>query len=270
MIFILISIFLLGFKYRLRGYDYFPPVGNTYDEQLIVWTGSSLINNGVPAAWSFIPDYKKYQGTLKGWGLTVDDQTPNITNFSNFPKPAYHNLHLTLDGLTTSFTMVQPFIEQPPLGALLASFLSGSYKKATFSDVTLSQIRLPVVILSSLSIFLVFIIGYLSYGTIISLLSSLIFALAPIFIVSQRIATSENYMTFFYLIGIILTNLWIKSGKKILLILASLLVTICYLIKPFGISLSIIIILSILVFNKQKKYLIFPILKNLKLSAHLY
>lgn len=259
-IFVLLIIFLLGLKYRLRGYDYFPPIGNTYDEQLIVWLGSSLINNGVPAAWSFIPDYKKYQGTLEGWAITVDGQKPNISNFSNLPKPIFHNLHLTLDGLTTTFTMVQPFIEQPPLGGMLASFLSGSYKKETFADVTLSQIRLPVVILSSLSILLVFTTSYLTYGTAVGLLSSLIFALTPTFIVSQRIATSENYLTFFYLIGIIFLQLWIKFGKRVFIILTSILVTICYLIKPFGVSLSIIIFLSILIFKKPKKYLILPIL----------
>lgn len=260
LFFILLIIFFLAFKYRFRSYQFFPPVGATYDEQVIAWVGSSLINNGVPAAWSFIPDYKKYNGVSKGWAITINNKSPNLQNFNNFPKPLFQNTNLTLDGLSSDFTLVQPYIEQPPLGGLLSSFFSGSYKKTSFDQVTLSDIRFPVVILSSLSVFLVFLIGYLSYGVSIGLLSSLIFALVPTFVVSQRLATSENYMTFFYLIGIILLEFWVKSDKKIFLILSSILVTVCYLIKPFGISLAGIIFLSLLVFKKDKKYLIFPII----------
>lgn len=266
IIFIVIAIGLVGFKYRMRSYEYFPPVASTFDEQVLAWVGSSLINTGVPTGWSFIGDYQsKNEGhivKLDHFSISIDGRTPSASNFNNFPKPLSHSAQLTLDGYTSQFMIVQPYIEQPPLGALLSSFLSGSYRENGFEDISLRKIRLPVIFLGTISIILVFIIAYLTYGVFMGILSSLIFALIPTVVVTQRLATAENYLSFFLLLGVISTYLWIKKEKNVFIYLTSLLIIISFLIKPFGISLAIFLIAAILVFGKPLKFLILPIISS--------
>lgn len=264
-ILILISLSLiiaLGLKFRFRSYNVYPPIGENFDEQVLVWVGSSLINNGVPTGWSFIDDYKSNnKGHLVNatdWGINIDGRKPKFDSFFTFPKPLSHDIEMTLDGYTTQFTLVQPQVEQPPLGPLLASFLSGSFKKANFELVTLKEMRISVILFSVISMVCIFLISYLSFGMLIGLLSALIYALTPIIIISSRLVTAENYLTPLLLLGVLFTQLWIMKEKNLFLFLASFLIMVCYLIKPFGISLGGVVFLAILAFNKPKKYLIFP------------
>lgn len=273
-IFLLILVFIiffLGLKYRLRSYSDQPAIGSsTWDEQVNAWVGSSLINTGIPTGWSFIGDYIYKGAGIKGWNIVIDEQKPTLANFHSYTKPLYSRAEFTLDGYTTQFLMVQPYLEQPPLGALLSSFLSGSYQKSGFAEITLKEIRLPVVIVSSLSIILLFLIGILAFDTTTALFASLIYALVPTFVVTQRIAVAENYLTFFLLLGILFTQLWIKKNQKVYLFAASILVIICYLIKPFGLVLAPIMFLSILVFNKPKTTLLYPSLASVLAIAMYY
>lgn len=258
-------IIFLDLKYRFRSYDTIPPVSESFDEQVLVWVGSSLINNQIPVGWSFIEDYVRPDSgqALDGWTISVDGQKPTLSNFSTFPKPLSKKEEITLDGYTSHFTMVQPHIEQPPLGPILSSLLSGSYKKSTFEEVTLKEMRVPVILLSAVSIILIFFIALLSFGLGVALLSSLLYALIPTVVITSRLVTAENYLTPFLLLGVLLTQFWIKKGKKVYLLLASILIPICYLIKPFGIALAGVIFLSILVFERPKKYLVFPIISSI-------
>lgn len=173
-------VFCLGLKYRLRNYWDFPPIGQTFDEQLYSWIGSSLINTGIPTGWSFIPDYANTK-----------------------------SVKMILDGYTTHMTLVTPFIEQPPLAGLLSSLLSGSYRLPSFDAVTLKQIRFPAIILFSLSILLLFIYTSRSYGSRTGLLAAAIFAFTPTIIISHRLATAENYLAFFLLLGLNFLQLFI-------------------------------------------------------------
>lgn len=258
---LLTLIVILGLRYRFRGYESFPPISDNFDEQVLVWVGSSLINNGVPTAWSFIDDYvKEPEAHTIGWGLSLDNTKPGFSNFSSFPKPLFHKVQMTLDGYTTQFTLVQPHIEQPPLGPMLASFLSGSFQKSGFDQISLKQIRVPVIWLSAVTMILIFSIGFLSNGIEVGLFGALVFALMPTAVISSRLATAENYLTPFILLGVFFIQLWILKNQKKYLILASILVTVCYLIKPFGISLAGVLFLAILTFNKPPKFLLFPII----------
>ncbi len=258
-------IVILGLRFRMRGHDFFPPVQSTFDEHFIAWTGSSLINNGVPTSWSFVYGYESSNSghlvDIDGWGINYDNRQPRLESYSTFPKPLSHRIQFKLDGYETQFTLVQPQIEQPPLAGVISSFLSGTYKKSSFEQTSISDLRVPVVILSSLAAILVFIISYLAFKDLsVSLLSSLIYSLTPTLIVSQRLAVAENYLTIFYLLGTISTQLFIRSNKLKYLLAASLLVFLGYLTKPFGVSLSILIIFSILYFKKPLVHIIYPLI----------
>ena len=80
--------------------------------------------------------------------------------------------------------------------------LSGSFKNTTFDQVSLKQMRPPVILLSALSVLLIFLTAYFSFGTVVGLFSALIYALMPIVVVSSRMVTAENYLTPFLLLFI--------------------------------------------------------------------
>lgn len=231
-------IFLLGLKYRLRNYWDFPPVGQTFDEQLYSWVGSSLINTGIPTGWSFIPGY-----------------------------PITKSVEMNLDGYTTHMTLVTPFIEQPPLAGLLSSLLSQSYRLPSFDRVTLKQIRLPAIIISSLSLLLLFIYISRAYNSRAGLLTTAIFAFTPTVIISHRLATAENYLSFFLLLGLICLQQFIIRRRKKYLLFTVVLSIVCYLIKPFGLILPFVFFMAVLVFGLPKINLIWPVLSAI--AAHL-
>lgn len=267
IIVLLLILIFIGFRLRFRSYQFYPPIASTFDEQVVVWAGSSLINTGIPTSWSFIDDYltdnRGHFVGINNWSIYYDNQNPNLSNFKTFPKPLSHRIEFELDqGYKSQFVVVQPQIEQPPLGPLLSAFLSGSYKLKTFSDIRLEQIRIPVIYLSVISILLVFVITKLAYDTKSAIISATLFTFVPTLVISQRLAVSENYLTFFILIGILFNLLWIKTNQTKFLILNSLLIIICYLIKPFGISLAIVLGLSIFVYQKPLKFLIYPLIST--------
>ncbi len=258
-------LIFIGLRLRFRSYEYFPAIASTFDEQVVVWAGSSLINTSIPTSWSFIDDYltenKDHLVKIDGWSISYDYIKPGLQNLRSFPIPLSHKTEMELDtGYRSHFTMVQPQIEQPPLGPLLSSFLSGSYKLNTFSDVRLSQIRVPVIYLSVFSMILVFLISYLSYGLKTALISSTLYTFIPTLIISQRLAVSENYLTFFILLGVLSNQLWLKTLNTKYLVLNTLLIVICYLIKPFGLALAMVTGLSVYAFAKPVYYLIYPVI----------
>ena len=86
---------VVAFQYRNRGYWLYPPVASTFDEFAYGWLGMSLIENGIPTSWSFIPDYangipQNSRMYFHGNIVSVNSIIPTKDNFVNFPKPIRH------------------------------------------------------------------------------------------------------------------------------------------------------------------------------------
>lgn len=276
---LVVIIAFAGLKYRLRSYEAVPFVATSFDEQDLVWIGSSLINNGVPVGWSFIPDYQNLvlsgKGDfrsieLKDWSIQVNWQKPEFVRFKEFQSPVFKAQEYELDGYRSQFAMVQPYLEQPPLGAVMASFLSGSFLLKDFGDVSLGQIRLPVIYLSIINILLIIYLARALYGNMVGIFSGAIYAFSPIIILSNRLATAESYLVPVFLISVVFMYKWIKTDRIVFFYLSLVLMYMAYLIKPFGIVLSPFLVLIIILFGKNRRYIFGPVFAGILSVASFY
>lgn len=172
------TIAVIGFMVRFHGHDQFPPSNWTADEYAYTWHGMSLIQEGTPTSWSFFPVYSN-----------VSTQTWK----DNF------------------YPIVQPWFDDPPLFSLMTGATSILGGARTFFDTSLAVIRTPMIILGTLNIVLIFILGWQLFGQSVALLSSSFYALNPTVVYLSRLAVSENAITFFLLVVVLLLYLFIQT-----------------------------------------------------------
>lgn len=253
---------LIAFTYRSRFYWEFPPIEDNFDEFAYGWLGTSLIKTGIPTSWSFIPDYDK--GYKKGMILEVKDfrieadgVIPNKDNYNGFPKPLALAQEFTLDGYTSHFRIVSPYLEQPPLGGILISLpLLGSVND--FQDASVRLLRYPFVILGTATVALIIWLGSLLYSRLHGIVAGFIYATTPAVILGSRLALPENILTPLVLLEVILLHYYRKKEKSWLLVLALTLAFIAPLIKPFGLVCALIGFGYLAIFKKDyKKGLLF-------------
>ena len=253
---------LVAFTYRSRFYWEFPPIEDNFDEFAYGWLGASLIKTGIPTSWSFIPDYEK--GYKKGMVLEVKDFrieadgiVPNRDNYKIFPKPLTLAQEFTLDGYTSHFRIVSPYLEQPPLGGIIISLpLLG--KVNDFQDASVRLLRYPFVVLGTVSVLLVVWLGSLLYSRLHGIVAGIIYATAPTVILGSRLALPENILTPLILLEVILLHYYRKKEKSLFLVLALAITFIAPLIKPFGLVCALIGFGYLAIFKKDyKKGLLF-------------
>ncbi len=166
---IVVALFLVGFALRWRYLSKIPMAGETVDEYAWTWSGLSLLLDGVPRAWSFLPAY----------GL-----------------PHWHFWH------NYNFPMVSPWLDHPPLFSLV---MGKWMRVAGFKDlyrVDLHYMRcFPVWMFAVAFGLLVAILPrYFERGPI--LLGLLAFATSPMATINQRLVVSENFFTVLFLLCI--------------------------------------------------------------------
>lgn len=200
-IFILVFILLFlvlkhSFYLRSIGYDQIPETYVVLDERTWVWQGLSIRKTGIPAGWSQLQAYKKgFGGAVEGLNVSVDEKRPTIQNFANFPKPALAVLEFDYGKGTRHTPIVQPLIEQPPLGGLILSGLVSSNVK-TFTDLTPFEFRKTSLWLGVLTGILIFILGWqVSNNPFVGLIGTGIYGSAPTFILLSRYALLENVLS---------------------------------------------------------------------------
>ena len=204
LIFILLFVVLKhSFYLRSIGYDQIPETYVILDERTWVWQGLSIRSSGIPAGWSQLQAYKRgYGGAVDGLNVSVDERRPTLQNFANFPKPALAVLEFDYGKGTRHTPIVQPLIEQPPLGGIILSGLV-SDKVKTFTDLTPFEFRKTSLWLGVITGILIFILGWqLSNNPFIGLLATAIYGSVPIFILLSRYALLENVLTPFMLLTI--------------------------------------------------------------------
>lgn len=218
---LLVILFLIlkqSFNLRTIGYDQVPDAYVVLDEHTNVWHGLSIRSTGVPAAWSDIGAYKKGSGgDVKGFNLAVADfRTPELLHFYNFPKPVYvlHPVYLGTGKTLKKVGFVQPYLDHPPLGALmLSSFVSSNVK--TFSDLLPQDFRRASLYLGVLTGVLIFLLGWqVSGNPVIGLVSAAIYGSVPTFSLLSRYALLENALNPLMLITLNLLLLFRRFPEK--------------------------------------------------------
>ena len=248
---------LVSYQYRNRSYNFYPPVGDTFDELAYGWLGLSLLQNGVPTSWSFIPDYAKNTpiGTLnsiEGAGITIERIAPNLDNIKSFPKPIKVSHEFKTEEYNSHFDIVFPYLEQPPLGGLIIAAPLRLNGTNALDQVKVSDLRKPFIFYGVLSTALVILLSFLWFGKWVGVLSGFINATVPTIVIGSHLALPENLLTPLLLLQLILLTLHERTKNKILIPLALLLTFIAPLIKLFGLSLGVIAF-SYFVINKKYK-----------------
>lgn len=239
VIIIILLLFVLKHSFHLRGigYDQIPETYVVLDERTWVWQGLSIRKSGIPAGWSQLQAYKKgYGGAIEGLNVIVDERKPTLKNFYNFPKPALAVLEFDYGRGTKHTPIVQPLIEQPPLGGLILSSLV-SEKVQTFTDLAPSEFRKVSLWLGVVTGILIFILGWQVFNNpLIGLFGVAIFGTVPSFLLLSRYALLENVMTPFVVMAAIFLTLAksLLPRVNLVLILAGVFVGLASLSKITG------------------------------------
>lgn len=265
VIILLIVILKHSFYLRSVGYDHIPETYVILDERTNVWHGLSIRQSGIPAAWSNLGSYKKGTGgDIAGLNLSVDQKAPNLATFRDFPKPVYvlSPIYLGVERGVKHISFVQPYLDHPPLGALiLSSFVSDNIK--TFSDLTAFQFRRASLWLGAVSGLLIFLLGWQMFNNpFIGLLAAAIYGNAPTFILLSRYALLENVLNPLMLLSINLLLLTQKSKSlRIFLVLAGIASGLAALTKVIGwfvLFLGLILLRSWKVSLKNSLFFVVP------------
>lgn len=196
----LLTVFLKhSFYLRSIGYDHIPDTHVILDERTHVWQGLSIRSSGIPAAWSSLGAYKEnsFGGDVVGFNIAVDQKSPRLFDFVNYPKPVYiyYPINLGVERGIKHISLVQPYFDHPPFGGLvLSSFVSSHVK--TFTDLTAWEFRKGSLWMATLTAILIFILGWQIFKIpIIGLIATLIYGTVPTFLLLSRYALLENVLT---------------------------------------------------------------------------
>jgi len=140
-------VLILGLGLRLYHYTDAPQFHDNPDEVQFAWAGLSLLTDHVPQSWSFFPEYSTHTWLV----------TPN----------------------GFSYPLVKPWLDHPPVFAVLtggAAWLAGERQ---FIDVTAASVRLPPIWLSATTVVLTYLLARRLLGRGPAIASSLLLATAP-------------------------------------------------------------------------------------------
>lgn len=197
-----ILILLISLILRLNNYEKYPQRGATSDEYTYAFLGMSLLKEGVPISWSAFPVYENLR-------------------------------HLTIRELY--FPIVWPYFDHPPLGGFLTGGLSILVGQDTFEKVELKTIRLVPIFLSMISSVLVFLIANKMYYYKTAIWALLIYSTTTLFVVSGRVALSENLLTPLFLLALYLFSIFEKKISYAKAIIFAILSGLAFWTKEVGI-----------------------------------
>ena len=232
---IILLIFELHHSFYLRGigYDQIPETSIVLDERTWVWQGLSIRSSGIPAGWSELPVYRKGFGKVDGLNLAYDGIKPNLSNYSNFPKPIHSIVEMDNGKGIRHTVLVQPLIEKAPLGGLILSLWVPSSVK-TFTDLVPHDLRKGSLYMAVVTQTLIFVLAWQVFkNPWIGLLSSTLYGNIPIYLLMSRYALLENVMNPFLLLMLILLNFTkdYPHKSKILLVLCGVVAGLATLVK---------------------------------------
>jgi hypothetical protein len=156
-----VAIFLAGLT--LRGYhlDKFPERNRTADEYAWTWSGMTLLQEGTPRAWSWLPGYSRSE--MKHW--RNDD-----------------------------YRIVKPWLDHPPLYSIyVGAFMLASGARDIFS-VELLPMRLSTMLLFVIGYWLFYIVLKRYDDDWLRLLTLAFYCVAPTAIWNGRLVMAEQIM----------------------------------------------------------------------------
>lgn len=221
---IIIFIVIVFFAFILRKKNYYdiPIPGQSVDEYSYSWVGMSLIETGTPVGISGLSGYKNQY-----------DRYINVNRFMQF---------LPSDPLAINY----PWVDHPPLLGLITGGYAYLQGARVFEDTVAVIIRKPIILISTVSVALVFIFCWLNFGFLTGALSGLIYGTTPLIVLSSRMIQAENAIIPCFLLAMIFLSLFIKRKQDIWLILAAIVSGIATLFKLTGFVCYIFVFFGLL------------------------
>ncbi|MCL5019988.1 MAG: glycosyltransferase family 39 protein [Patescibacteria group bacterium] len=207
---IAIFVLVLIFTFVLRAHNYEKvPTSNHLDEMLYAWSGLYLIETGIPVSWSTL-DYPKRAEVYKG-------------------KISYKG------GLPESYvTLYKPWLDEPPLFSVIVGYFAHIYGASRNEFVPSSYIRLPVVVFSTLTSVMVFLIARFVSGYWIGILSMVVYGTVPLIVFASRTAMPENLIALLFSIMVYLLLKFNESRRFLYILPIPIMAGIAGLSKPTG------------------------------------
>ena len=281
----IVLIFLLKHSFDLRSINYarVPDIDSILDERTWVWQGLSIRQTGVPAGWSDLDAYiKKVNGkvpyqSINGFNLSFENKSVNLQNFYFTPKPLVGVYKIDTGHGDTYIRIVQPLVEQPPLGGLIFGSLIQP-KDKSFSDVSSVDYRRVSLWIAIITQILIFVVGIVVFDSwMIGLLAAAIYGSGPSFILLSRLSLLENIISPLSLAVLVILS-WLNKHHKtislqrsnLLTILAGILAGLMALTKVTGYPMAFLLG-SILIFYwrmGKKVFLIYLISFSLVSSIY--
>lgn len=224
--------FAFFFTIKSVTYDRYPLMGHL-EEYAYSWMGIHLIETGIPRTWS--PTGK----------FSVQDIA-----FSGKIKD--YDAELNVD-------ILSPWLDLPPLYGLLSGGAAHLYGANKWSILPASYIRLPALFFAFATTIILFLLAKKLFGFWLAMFSATIYSLTPLFVFSQRLSVAENGITFFYILAIYLTILYIEKQKWYLLSFMPILIGLAGLMKQTG-FLIVFFIIFLLAKNRLWKESVFVFL----------
>lgn len=239
IIILLLSVFG-GLRLRRIGYYIIPDPYAIADEHTNVWYGLSLRKNGIPVAWSQLAAYGAggVMGEIRGMKIYVSNKSADLGTIKNFPNPVVAVQQLDIGKGTEHIRFVQPYIDHPPLGAIILSLgVTGNIN--SFPDLSSHDMRRMSVYLAVATTLLIFLAGWqLTRSPTIGVLAAAIYGSAPTYLLLSRYAQLENVLSPMFLILfnllLLLRNKLSNKPNMLILIAAGVFAGLCALTKEIG------------------------------------
>jgi len=224
---IFVVILILALWVRKRNYAEIPIPGQSVDEYSYSWVGMSLIETGVPIGIS----------GLKGYPNEINKYI-NINRFMQF---------LPSDPLAINY----PWMDHPPLLGLITGGYAYLQGARVFEDSVTVFIRKPIILISTISVGLAMVFCWLNFGFLTGLMTGLIYATAPLVVLSGRMIQAENAIIPCFLAVMIAMGQYLKKKNDWWLVAAGIMAGIATLFKLTGVVCYVLVFLAILM--KYKK-----------------
>lgn len=208
-IFLFLLVFFLGVILRLWKYPFYPFAGHA-EEYLFVWSGLSLIEEGVPISWNDLPPYEEEHVYFEGIA----------------PNPQ--------GGEGLGVRLLKPWLDEPPLYSLIVGGMAKLYDLPNFTIISPYIIRIPSLIFSFVTMIFVFLVARKYFGYWTGILSLLIYGTVPTVVFGSRLAVPENLISLLMIACLWLILSYLKTKKTWRRNLAVFLAILASFAKPTG------------------------------------
>lgn len=219
---------LIGIGLRVYNYAFIPFAGHA-EEYLFVWSGLSLIEKRVPISWNDLPPYQEEHVYWEGMAEN---------------KSGRGDLGVRL---------LKPWLDEPPVFSLIEGGVAKLYGQENFTVISPYVIRIPPLIFSFISLFLVYLLAKKLYDWKVAVISLLFYGTAPVIVFGSRLAAAENFFVPILLGIVLLLISYFKKKCNWKLYLSLFLALLAALAKPTGLLFIPFIVFWLWKNNEWKK-----------------